>query len=133
MAEELRDLQHSLAAALARVEVERLRCKRLLLENVELRNVLRKHGLNPGEALPATPAAIDLGNSKQTASTQTEPAQASFHAEIMYGGCSVRFCLLNRLLSEHPGFCWSMPAKCMSTLFNFYSSQAVHVVIKRVH
>lgn len=49
VSKQLQETQQSLAAALAHVEVQRLRLKKLELENVSLRNVLRRHGLNPGE------------------------------------------------------------------------------------
>lgn len=49
VSKQLAETQQSLAAALAHVEIQRLRLKKLELENVSLRNVLRRHGLNPGE------------------------------------------------------------------------------------
>lgn len=45
----LNDTQLSLAAAIARLEIHRVRIEKLKIENVHLRNVLRAHGINPGE------------------------------------------------------------------------------------
>ena len=46
---QLSDTQNSLAAALARIEGLRIRQHALSQENIHLRNVLRKHGIHPGE------------------------------------------------------------------------------------
>jgi hypothetical protein len=43
------DLHESLATALARIEIQRLRVRRLTFENVQLRNVLRNNGIEVGE------------------------------------------------------------------------------------
>jgi ribosomal protein L12E/L44/L45/RPP1/RPP2 len=55
----LSDCQQSLAAAIARLEIQRLRIEKLKNENVHLRDVLRAHNINPGEA--AVAAAADAG------------------------------------------------------------------------
>lgn len=60
----LSDTQQSLAAALARLEIQRLRIEKLKLENVHLRNVLRAHDINPGEGEAAAADADATGDAK---------------------------------------------------------------------
>lgn len=77
LSKQLGETQQSLAAALAHVEIQRLRLKKLELENVALRNVLRRHGLNPGEE---EEGEFSLADRQQNAACDTAvsvPAVAS--------------------------------------------------------
>lgn len=79
MSKQLVETQQSLAAALAHVEIQRLRLKKLERENVALRNVLRRHGLNPVEEEQCEAATVDweLGAERDTAdSVPPLPTQA---------------------------------------------------------
>ena len=67
----LNDTQQSLAAALARIEIQRLRIEKLKLENVHLRNVLRAHDINPGEGEAAAGDDSAQGN----ADGQSQPEE----------------------------------------------------------
>lgn len=73
MSNVLNDTQQSLAAAIARLEIQRLRIDKLKLENVHLRNVLRAHDINPGEGEEAAADADASAN-------EEGPAKATFHA-----------------------------------------------------
>eukprot|EP00892_Ulva_mutabilis_P011828 jgi/Ulvmu1/9017/UM005_0108.1 len=71
---QLVETQQSLAAALAHVEIQRLRLKKLELENVALRNILRRHGLNPGEEEQDEAAAADWQHEAQCDTADSMPA-----------------------------------------------------------
>lgn len=76
MSTDTRDLEASLATALAELEVKRLRVKRLQHENVHLRNVLRAHDIPPGDIEGDVPPSLDTGAHDENVS---EPGNSAGH------------------------------------------------------
>jgi hypothetical protein len=74
----LHDTRESLAAAIARLEIQRLRIEKLKAENVHLRNVLRAHNINPGEeaAEDAEAAATVAAPARGEADTKYDAQEA---------------------------------------------------------
>ena len=92
----VRDLQDSLAAAIARIEVERIRAKRLQTENIQLRNVLRQHGINPGKASSALldDSAAEAGSTD--VGTQTAQTEHEYPARLLIEDTEVRILSLDQ-------------------------------------
>lgn len=86
----VRELQEALAAAIARIEGERIRAKRLQEENVLLRNVLRQHGINPGKASSALLDDQPAGARNADAETQTAQTEHDYPARLLIDGTEVR-------------------------------------------
>lgn len=82
MTDLLKDTQESLAAAIARLEIQRVRLQKLELENVQLRNVLRRHEINLGEADIADSRP---GTPEQTGASAVAEAEAEIPATEDWG------------------------------------------------
>lgn len=76
--EQLNDTQESLAAALAQIQALRLRQRGLEKRNVYLRNLLRKHGVNPTDEVDAidVPAPQPTSPGQHTVRDQAAPSTA---------------------------------------------------------
>ena len=81
----MQDLEESLATAIAQIEIERIRVKRLRAENVHLKTVLRTHGITPGDAVDvAAERAEDDAREVQAAAAHTsrQSSQDDAHQHV---------------------------------------------------
>ena len=98
----MQDLEESLAIALAQIEVERLRVKRLRTENVHLKTVLRNNGISPDDAVNVEAELAEDDDRNEAAAAEPVSSESSqdgtrkhihdidHDATIVAGGVEVR-------------------------------------------